>query len=168
MKARFAILLGIFATSAISSTPASGAESNGPANSPCRSEATQRSFGTRRGRRVTARKRNEKLLDVPETIAAFSAPDIAAKGIETPDDLGRQVANLQFGMRQDLTPDIVIRGVRAYGIVAGVGFTIDDVPNFTDQTMRIEDIESIQVKRPRERCMVVARSGRNRLCDEAT
>ena len=39
----------------------------------------------------------------------------------------------------------MIRGVGAYGIVAGVGFTIDDVPNFTDQTMRIEDLESIQV-----------------------
>ena len=94
---------------------------------------------------VTARKRDERLLDIPESITVISSSDLANKGIETIEDVGRQTSNLQLNMRQDLTTNVVIRGVGAYGDVLGVGFSIDNVPNFTDQTMRLEDLESVEV-----------------------
>lgn len=94
---------------------------------------------------VTARKRAELVLDVPESITAISGASLTSKGIETVEDLGRQTSNLQLNMRQDLTTDVVIRGVGAYGDVLGVGFDIDDVPNFTDQTMRLEDIQRVEI-----------------------
>src|ERR1700682_5011257 len=91
---------------------------------------------------VSARKRDERVLDIPESITAISSVDLNRKGIQTVEDLGRQTPNLQLNMRQDLTTDVVIRGVGAFGDVLGVGFNIDNVPNFTDQTMRLEDLES--------------------------
>ena len=65
---------------------------------------------------------------------------MVARGVQTVEDLGRQTPNLQLNMRQDTTTDVVIRGIGAYGDVLGVGFDIDGVPNFTDQTMRLEDL----------------------------
>jgi iron complex outermembrane recepter protein len=94
---------------------------------------------------VTARKRGERPIDIPESITAITANDLVNNGIQTVEDLGRQTPNLQLNMRQDLTTDVVIRGVGAYGDVLGVGFVIDDVPNFTDQTMRLEDLERVEV-----------------------
>jgi iron complex outermembrane receptor protein len=94
---------------------------------------------------VTARKRNERLLDVPETVVSVSAEEITAKGIESLEDVGRQTSNLSLNTRQDFTTDVVIRGIGAYGDVLGVGFTIDDVPNFTDQAMRVQDMQSIEI-----------------------
>src|SRR6267154_3828476 len=94
---------------------------------------------------VTARKRSERIIDIPESITAIGASDIEGRGIQTIEDLGRQTSNLQLNMRQDLTTDVVIRGVGAYGDVLGVGFNIDNVPNFTDQTMRLEDLESVEI-----------------------
>jgi iron complex outermembrane recepter protein len=94
---------------------------------------------------VTARKRSERVIDIPESITAISAGEIEGRGIQTVEDLGRQTPNLQLNMRQDLTTDVVIRGVGAYGDVLGVGFNIDNVPNFTDQTMRLEDLESVEI-----------------------
>jgi iron complex outermembrane receptor protein len=94
---------------------------------------------------VSARKRNERVLDIPESITAIGSADLLSKAIVTVEDLGRQTPNLQLNMRQDLTTNVVIRGVGAYGDVLGVGFNIDDVPNFTDQTMRLEDLESVEI-----------------------
>ena len=94
---------------------------------------------------VTARKRDERLIDIPESITFLSANELAARGIESVEDVGRQTPNLQLNMRQDMTTDVVIRGVGAYGDVLGVGFVIDNVPNFTDQTMPIDDLESIEI-----------------------
>jgi iron complex outermembrane receptor protein len=94
---------------------------------------------------VSARKRDERLIDIPESIAVISADDLLKKGIQSVEDVGRQTPNLQLNMRQDLTTNVVIRGIGAYGDVLGVGFSIDNVPNFTDQTMRLEDIESVEI-----------------------
>src|SRR5579862_2447507 len=94
---------------------------------------------------VTARKRDERLLDIPESITAITDSELQQHSIQTIEDLGRQTPNLQLNMRQDLTTDVVIRGVGAYGDVLGVGFNIDDVPNFTDQTMRLEDLERVEI-----------------------
>lgn len=94
---------------------------------------------------VTARKREERLIDIPESISAITDQDLSRYSIQTIEDLGRQTPNLQLNMRQDLTTDVVIRGVGAYGDVLGVGFNIDNVPNFTDQTMRLEDLDRVEI-----------------------
>jgi iron complex outermembrane recepter protein len=94
---------------------------------------------------VSARKRDERLIDIPESISVISADDLLKKGIQSVEDVGRQTPNLQLNMRQDLTTNVVIRGIGAYGDVLGVGFSIDNVPNFTDQTMRLEDVESVEI-----------------------
>jgi iron complex outermembrane recepter protein len=94
---------------------------------------------------VTSRKRSERLIDIPESIAVISATELKDKGIVSVEDVGRQTPNLQLNMRQDTTTDVVIRGIGAYGDVLGVGFDIDGVPNFTDQTMRLEDLESVEI-----------------------
>ena len=94
---------------------------------------------------VTARKRDERLIDIPESISVISADELTKRGIQSMEDVGRQTPNLQLSTRQDLTTDVVIRGVGAFGDVLGVGFNIDDVPNFTDQTMRLQDVASVEV-----------------------
>ena len=94
---------------------------------------------------ITARKRKERLINIPESISVISAQDMLDKGIQTIEDVGRQTPNLQLSMRQDLTTDVVIRGIGAYGDVLGVGFVVDDVPNFTDQTMRLEDVRRVEI-----------------------
>jgi len=94
---------------------------------------------------VSARKREERLIDIPESIAVISADDLVKKGVQSVEDVGRQTPNLQLNMRQDLTTNVVIRGIGAYGDVLGVGFSVDNVPNFTDQTMRLEDVERVEI-----------------------
>jgi iron complex outermembrane receptor protein len=94
---------------------------------------------------VTARKRSELLLDIPESIVAVSADAIQSKGIQTLEDVGRQTPNLALNVRQDYTTNVVIRGIGAFGDVLGVGFTIDDVPNFSDQAMHVQDLDSIEI-----------------------
>src|SRR5260221_8867819 len=123
-------------------------EQRGEAEAPPREKSSQarpESSGELAEVIVTARKRDERLLDIPESVAVISATDLVRKGIQTVEDVGRQTPNLQLNTRQDLTTDVVIRGVGAYGDVLGVGFNIDDVPNFTDQTMRLEDLERVEV-----------------------
>src|SRR6202022_3476992 len=94
---------------------------------------------------VSARKRDERLIDIPESISVISADDLLKKGIQTIEDVGRQTPNLQLNMGPAPTTKGVIRGLGAYGDVLGVGFSIDNVPNFTDQTMRLEDVESVEI-----------------------
>src|SRR3990167_8366598 len=94
---------------------------------------------------VTARKREEQLRDIPESITALTGADLTARGVTTVADLGRQTPGLQLNKRQDNTPNVAIRGVGSFGNVQGVGFYIDDVQNFTDQTMRLEDQERVEI-----------------------
>jgi iron complex outermembrane receptor protein len=94
---------------------------------------------------VNARKRDERVIDIPESIAVILADDLTSRSVQSIEDVGRQTPNLQMNMRTDLTTNVVIRGIGAYGDVLGVGFSIDNVPNFTDQTMRLEDLESVQI-----------------------
>ena len=94
---------------------------------------------------VTARKREERLQDVPESITALSSADLETSGIVSFDDLGRQTPGLTMVERQNNTPDVAMRGVGSYGNVQGVGFYIDDVLNFTDQTERLHDVERVEI-----------------------
>src|SRR3546814_382937 len=94
---------------------------------------------------VTARKRAESLQDVPETITAFSAQALQKGGISNVNDLGRQLPNVVLNRRGDNEPNVVIRGVGAFGNTQGVGFYIDDVRNVTDQSARLVDLERVEV-----------------------
>lgn len=94
---------------------------------------------------VQARKRDERLIDIPETISAITADTIRDAGISTLNDIGRQTPNIVLNRRQDNEPNVVIRGVGAFGNTQGVGFYIDDVQNFTDQSASIEDVERIEI-----------------------
>lgn len=94
---------------------------------------------------VTARKRTETLQDVPETITAFSSEALQRGGISNVNDLGRQLPNVVLNRRGDNEPNVVIRGVGAFGNTQGVGFYIDDVRNVTDQSARLVDLERVEV-----------------------
>ncbi|WP_192812918.1 TonB-dependent receptor [Rhizorhabdus wittichii] len=94
---------------------------------------------------VTARKRNERLSDVPETITAFSSEALTKAGIANVDDIGRQLPNVVLNRRGDNEPNAVIRGVGGFGNTQGVGFYIDDVRNVTDQSARLIDLERVEV-----------------------
>src|ERR1035437_5921039 len=79
---------------------------------------------------VTARKRSENLRDIPASITAISAATIAEAHITQLDDLSALVANLNIDEAHDNTPDVVLRGVGSFGLVAGVGFYVNDVEGF--------------------------------------
>jgi iron complex outermembrane recepter protein len=94
---------------------------------------------------VTARKRSENLRDVPASITAISAATIEDAHITQLDDLGALVSNLNIDEAHDNTPDVVLRGVGSFGLVAGVGFYVNDVQVFEGQIARPVDIERIEV-----------------------
>lgn len=94
---------------------------------------------------VYARKRAEVLTKIPESIQAISSATISRAGIRSLDDLGRQVPNVLLNKRQDNEPNVTIRGVGSFGNVQGVGFYVDDVQNFTDQSASIQDVERIEI-----------------------
>ena len=94
---------------------------------------------------VTARKRSERLIHVPETISAFSEAALERAGIKNLDTLGQSLPNTVLSRRGDNEPNVVIRGVGSFGNVQGIGFYIDDVQNFTDQASRLVDLERVEV-----------------------
>jgi iron complex outermembrane recepter protein len=96
---------------------------------------------------VTARKRSENLRDIPASITAISAATIEDAHITQLDDLTALVANLNIDEAHDNTPDVVLRGVGSFGLVAGVGFYVNDVQVFEGQIARPIDIERIEVLR---------------------
>ena len=94
---------------------------------------------------VEARKREEALINIPETIDVITSETIAKAGIDSLEDVGRQTPNIILNKRLDDEPNVVIRGVGGFGNTQGVGFYIDDVQNFTDQSASIEDVERIEI-----------------------
>jgi outer membrane receptor protein involved in Fe transport len=90
---------------------------------------------------VTARKREESLLDIAESITAISGSDIETQNIKTLDDIGFLVPNLNLSMRADGFPNVSIRGLGSFGNTQGVGFYIDDVQLFSDASSRFGDLE---------------------------
>ncbi|KRB85570.1 hypothetical protein ASE00_01885 [Sphingomonas sp. Root710] len=94
---------------------------------------------------MQARKRDEVLSKIPETISVVTAAQIEKAGVRSVDDIGRLTPNVRLNQRQDNEPNVVIRGVGSFGNTQGVGFYIDDVQNFTDQTAAVEDVERIDI-----------------------
>ena len=94
---------------------------------------------------VTARKREESLLDIPESVVAISGLSIDRRNIKGLDKIGLSVPNLNLAMRTDGYPNVSIRGIGAFGLTQGVGFYIDDVQLFSDASSRFGDLERIEV-----------------------
>jgi iron complex outermembrane receptor protein len=94
---------------------------------------------------VTARKRQEDLQSIPLSVSALSATQMADAHVSKMDDLSFLVPNLNITTRADNTPDVVLRGVGAFGVTQGVGFYVNDVQQFEGQTVRPEDLDRIEV-----------------------
>lgn len=94
---------------------------------------------------VTARKRAELLNKIPESIAVLNSEALAKAGVTDLNTLGRQSPNILLNQRQDSEPNVVIRGIGAFGNTQGIGFYIDDVQNRTDQSASIIDVERVEV-----------------------
>lgn len=94
---------------------------------------------------VTARKRVERLIDIPESVQVIASEKIERAGVYSVNDISRLATNVVLNRRQDNEPNVVIRGVGSFGNTQGIGFFIDDVQNFTDKTASIEDVERIEI-----------------------
>ena len=73
---------------------------------------------------VTARKREESLLEIPESVVAISGDDIDRQGLKGLEDIGFQVPNLNLSVRLDGFPNVSIRGFRGVWQHPGGGFLL--------------------------------------------
>ena len=94
---------------------------------------------------VTARKREESLLEIPESVVAISGDDIDRQGLKGLEDIGFQVPNLNLSVRLDGFPNVSIRGLGAFGNTQGAGFYLDDVQIFSDASSRFGDLDRIEI-----------------------
>ena len=94
---------------------------------------------------VTARKRQENALEIPESLTTFSATLIEQGNIRELKDIGLMVPNLYMSRRLDGFPNASIRGLGGFGNTQGVGFYLDDVQIFSDASSRFGDLERIEV-----------------------
>src|SRR5690349_17537542 len=152
-----AALFGTVAAAALFTTPAA-AQGNATANPPTNSDAqtqAQAATGSDQEIVVTARRRNELLLNVPVAVTAYSgeqlnrsgALDITAVAETTPN------VNLEVSRGTNTTLTAFIRGVGQQDPVAGfeqgVGLYLDDVYLNRPQgaVLDIYDVERIEVLR---------------------
>ena len=94
---------------------------------------------------VTARKREENLLEIPESLTTFSGDLVESANINGLEDISLLVPNLWMSRRLDGFPNVSIRGLGAFGNTQGVGFYLDDVQLFGDASSRFGDFERIEV-----------------------
>jgi len=98
---------------------------------------------------VTARRREENLQDVPDSITAFSATAIADRRLERIDDFLAITSNVRINNDQDTaTNNISIRGLGANrNQAAAVAFSVDGVvlPDSDAFTIDLTDVERVEV-----------------------
>lgn len=94
---------------------------------------------------VTARKREENVLEVPESLTTFTGDLVTRANINSLSDIGLLVPNLYMSTRLDGFPNVSIRGLGGFGNTQGVGFYLDDVQLFSDASSRFGDMERIEV-----------------------
>ncbi|WP_425409345.1 TonB-dependent receptor [Hyphococcus sp.] len=94
---------------------------------------------------VTARKKQESELEVPESLTTFSRDEIERSNINGLSDIGLLVPNLFLSTRLDGFPNVTMRGLGGFGNTQGVGFYLDDVQLFSDASSRFGDLERIEV-----------------------
>lgn len=138
-----------FVTSFIA-LPATGAAQTSPAGSqPAAASAAE--TGGNDDIVVTARKREERLQDVPETVHAFTEQAIADAGIEDVGDALTLIPNAQiFADQQPGVQTVTIRGIsqsRGADSEQGFAFVVDGVtsPTIFSLTQDLYDIERIEI-----------------------
>ena len=94
---------------------------------------------------VTAHRREQSLLEIPESVSMISGGDIRRQNIKGLEDIGFQVPNLNLSTRLDGFPNVSVRGLGAFGNTQGVGFYLDDVQLFSDASSRFGDLERIEI-----------------------
>jgi iron complex outermembrane receptor protein len=100
---------------------------------------------------VTAQKREQRLQDVPFSVSALSADQIAASGITRLDDVARYTPGLFFETIGIGRPQAFIRGIGSAAFDAGsdpsVALFVDEVyiARFTGVTFDLFDLERIEV-----------------------
>jgi iron complex outermembrane receptor protein len=134
----------------LSSMPVAWAQDAAPADAPPATNAT-----TLDSVKVTARKREETLQDVPVAVTAFTAETLDKLAIEDIGDLDAQVPNLTIYAARGSTSTVTayIRGVGQadplWGVDPGVGIYLDDVYIARPQGALLDvfDVERIEVLR---------------------
>lgn len=104
---------------------------------------------------VTARRREERLIDVPISVTAIGGAELARQGTGTITEIGEQVPNLTLEVSRgtNTTLTAFIRGVGQQdpvaGFEAGVGLYVDDVYLNRPQAavLDVYDVERIEVLR---------------------
>ena len=107
---------------------------------------------------VTARRREESILDTPISISAFSGPALEARGIERTEDLAKMVPNFVYQTNpgaggSSSNAAVFIRGVGQSDFIPtvepGVGLYIDGVyiASSVGGLMELNDVERIEVLR---------------------
>jgi iron complex outermembrane recepter protein len=104
---------------------------------------------------VTATKRAERLIDVPQSIQALSAQDLDKQGADVMSDYARSLAGVTFTDRGPGQTQIAIRGISGgvdldVGPESTVGVYIDEVPiseGMAQPDLRIVDIERVELLR---------------------
>jgi len=153
-----AVLLGTVAAAALFTTPANAAQPTGPTTPPTQNNVEtqgQAATGSDQGIVVTARRRNELLLNVPVAVSAYSAEQLDRQGALTITDVAKTTPNVTLkvsrGTNNTLTP--FIRGIGQQDPVAGfeqgVGLYLDDVYFNRPQAavLDIYDVERIEILR---------------------
>ncbi len=104
---------------------------------------------------VTARRREERLIDVPISISAISSEQLAKQGTQSLEQIGESVPNLTLEVSRgtNTTLTAFIRGVGQQdpvaGFEAGVGLYVDDVYLNRPQAavLDVYEVERIEVLR---------------------
>jgi len=153
-----AAMLGTAAAAALFTTPAAAATQAPAATPSANSDAqtqAQAATGSDQQIVVTARRRNELLLNVPVAVTAYSGEQLNRQGALDITDIGDTTPNVTLevsrGTNSTLTP--FIRGIGQQDPVAGfeqgVGLYLDDVYFNRPQAavLNIYDVERIEVLR---------------------
>ncbi len=152
-----AALFGTVAAAALYTTPAAGQEnpSTAPANQNNQQTQTQSAAGSDQEIVVTARRRNELLLNVPIAVTAYSGEQLNRRGALDITDVAKTTPDVTLkpsrGTNSTLTA--FIRGVGQQDPVAGfeqgVGLYLDDVYLNRPQAavLDIYDVERIEILR---------------------
>src|SRR5690242_8763316 len=152
-------LLGTAAAAAFIATPAAAAAQKSPATTPVAASnaqtQAQAATGSDQDIVVTARRRNELLLNVPVAVTAYSGEQLDRSGALNITDVAQTTPNVTLevsrGTNSTLTP--FIRGIGQQDPVAGfeqgVGLYLDDVYFNRPQAavLDIYDVERVEVLR---------------------
>lgn len=77
---------------------------------------------------VTARKRSETLIDVPQSVTAVSGATLATQQAESFEDYVKLIPGLQFSQDTPGETRLTIRGLNTGGITSTVGVYVDETP----------------------------------------